>query len=228
MGDSMREITLDTETTGLDPSAGHRIVEIGCVELSNHVPTGREFQRYVNPEREMPVEAFQVHGLSAEFLKPKPLFADIVDDFLTFIGDDRLVIHNAQFDLGFLNAELQRLGREPLSAVQVVDTVQLARKKHPGAPANLDALCRRFAIDTSTRQNHGALLDAQLLAEVYLQLRGGRQTGLALTAGPAETVTAEPGAAVVVRPARPHGPSEAETAANSAFVDGITDPIWRS
>lgn len=222
----MREITLDTETTGLDPSAGHRIVEIGCVELSNHVPTGREFQCYINPERDMPVEAFQVHGLSTEFLKSKPLFADVVDEFLTFIGDDRLVIHNAQFDLGFLNAELHRLDRKPLSAVQVVDTVQLARQKHPGAPANLDALCRRFAIDTSARQNHGALLDAQLLAEVYLQLRGGRQPGLALTAGPVETVASGP--AVVVRPARPHGPSESETVAHRAFVDGITDPIWRS
>lgn len=222
----MREISLDTETTGLDPKGGHRVVEIGCVELANHVPTGREFHSYINPERDMPAGAFEIHGLSAEFLKSKPRFSEVADAFLAFIGDDRLVIHNAAFDLGFLNAELERLGRDPLSPARTVDTVQLARRKHPGAPANLDALCRRFAIDTSGRDRHGALLDAQLLAEVYLQLRGGRQPGLALAAGAVEAGAATTKMAAA-RPARPHAPSEAELAAHDAFVDGITNPIWR-
>lgn len=225
----MREIILDTETTGLDPASGHRVVEIGCVELVNHVPTGQEFQRYINPERDMPAEAFEIHGLSTEFLKTKPTFTAVADDFIAFIGGDPLVIHNADFDLGFLNAELSRIDREPLSRARVVDTVQMARRKRPGAPANLDALCRRFAIDTSARDRHGALLDAQLLAEVYLQLLGGRQPGLALAAGAVETAA---GVAVPKpaphRPPRPHAPSEAELDAHDAFVDGLTDPIWRS
>lgn len=223
----MREVVLDTETTGLDPTSGHRVVEIGCVELANHVPTGREFQRYINPEREIPPDSFEIHGLSTEFLKSKPLFAEVVDDFLVFIGDAPLVIHNAEFDLGFLDAELRRLGRDAIPRAGVVDTVQLARRNRPGAPANLDALCRRFAIDTSARDRHGALLDAQLLAEVYLQLRGGRQPGLALAAGASETVAARAAAPVPPRPPRPHAPSQSEIDAHRAFVDGLTDPIWR-
>lgn len=223
----MREVVLDTETTGLDPASGHRVVEIGCVELINHAPTGREYQCYVNPEREIPPEAFEIHGLSAEFLNSKPLFAEVVDNLLAFIGSDPLVIHNAEFDLGFLDAELCRLGRAPMSRGGVVDTVQLARRNRPGSPANLDALCRRFAIDASARDRHGALLDAQLLAEVYLQLRGGRQPGLALAADAPQSATATGIAPTPPRPPRPHSPSQSETDAHRIFVDGLTKPIWR-
>ncbi|MEK9725249.1 MAG: DNA polymerase III subunit epsilon, partial [Rhodospirillaceae bacterium] len=179
----MREIVLDTETTGLDPKSGHRIVEIGCIEIVNQVPTGETFHQYVNPERDMPDGAFQVHGLSEEFLSDKPVFAKIAADFLAFVGDSNLVIHNAAFDMGFINAELEATGREPLAMERAIDTVSMARRKFPGAPASLDALCKRFQIDNSNRQLHGALLDAGLLAEVYLELIGGRQRGLGL-AGP--------------------------------------------
>jgi len=160
----MREIVLDTETTGLDPAAGHRIVEIGCIELSNRLPTGRTFRTYVNPERPMPVEAQAVHGLTDDFLGQQKRFTEIADEFLRFVADSPLVIHNAEFDLGFLNAELDRIGLPPLTADRAIDTVTLARRKFPGQPANLDALCRRFGIDNSNRQVHGALLDASLLA----------------------------------------------------------------
>ena len=222
----MREVVVDTETTGLDPAEGHRIVEIGCLELVNHVPTGREYQTYLNPDRDMPSGAFEVHGLSAAFLADKSRFAEVADAFLDFIGDDKLVIHNAGFDLGFINAELGRIERPPLPRSRAIDTVEIARRKFPGAPGNLDALCRRFAIDATARSRHGALLDAGLLASVYLALIGGRQPGLGLAARAAAAATAEV-AATAARPPRPHAPTDAETAAHAAFVDGLKDPIWR-
>lgn len=222
----MREIVLDTETTGLDPDEGHRIVEIGCVELINYVPTGRTRQYYINPERDMPEEAARVHGLTSEFLADKPLFSDIVDDFLAFIGDDILVIHNAEFDLRFLNAELARLGYPPIAQQRAFDTVDLARRRFPGAQVNLDALCRRFSIDLSARSFHGALLDCQLLAEVYLELRGGRQPGFLLDGAKQGPETETP---VIrrYRPPRPHAPSAAELAAHARMLEDIKDPLWR-
>ena len=168
----MREIILDTETTGLDPLRGDRLVEVGCIELVNRMPTGQTFHRYINPQRDMPLEAFNVHGLSAEFLSDKPLFADIVDDFMDFIGDAPLVIHNASFDVGFLNAELDRASRTLIARDRLIDTLLLARRKHPGVSNRLDDLCSRYAIDNSRREKHGALLDAELLAEVYIELTG--------------------------------------------------------
>ena len=225
----MREIILDTETTGLDPASGHRIVEIGCIETHNHMPTGEVFQTYVNPERDMPEGAFAVHGLSNEFLADKPKFADIVDPFVAFIGDDPLVIHNAEFDLRFLNAELALLEKEPIGRTRSVDTVAIARRRYPGAQVSLDALCRRFEIDLPRREKHGALLDAELLAEVYLYLMGGRQPGLDLHI---DSVTADTPTAGdterILRPARPHAPSPAESEAHEALLDQISDPIWRS
>ena len=227
----MREIVLDTETTGLDPAQGDRMVEIGCLELINHVPSGESFQRYLNPQRDMPTSAFAVHGLSAEFLADKPLFADVADDFLAFVGDDPLVIHNASFDLGFIDAELSRIGRPALPRGNVVDTLAIARRKYPGAPASLDALCRRFAIDASARGLHGALLDAQLLAEVYLALVGGRQPGLGLGSDDADGNQDQPAMAetggAASRPPRPHAASPAEVEAHAAFIDDLKDPIWR-
>ncbi|KPQ22462.1 MAG: DNA polymerase III, epsilon subunit [Rhodobacteraceae bacterium HLUCCA24] len=178
----MREIVLDTETTGLDPVGGHRIVEIGAVELYNHMPTGRHFHEYIDPERPMPEEAFAVHGLGDDFLRGKPLFAAISGAFVDFIGDAKLVIHNAEFDMRFLNAEFGRLKLPELPMTRALDTVALARRRFPGSPASLDALCRRFGIDNSARTLHGALLDAEILAEVYLELIGGRQPGLMLGA----------------------------------------------
>ena len=224
----MREIVLDTETTGLDPKSGDRLVEIGCVELDNHLPTGRTYHQYVNPERDMPDEAFRVHGLSEAFLAKHPVFADIADAFLEFIGDADLVIHNASFDLGFINAELQRLGRASVENRRAIDTVQIARGKYPGAQASLDALCRRFEIDLSVRTKHGALLDAELLADVYLELVGGRQPVFELASqrrrSASQTVETREKPA---RPVRPHAPSEAESTAHQAFLEKITDPIWR-
>jgi DNA polymerase-3 subunit epsilon len=176
----MREIVLDTETTGLDPLRGDRLVEIGCVEMVNRMPTGLTFHRHINPEREMPAEAFAVHGLSTQFLADKPLFAQVVDEFLDFIGDTPLVIHNASFDIGFLNAELSKIGRAVIERDRVVDTLMLARRKHPGVSNRLDDLCSRYAIDNSRRTKHGALLDAELLAEVYIDLIGARQSQLIL------------------------------------------------
>jgi DNA polymerase-3 subunit epsilon len=176
----MREIVLDTETTGLDPLQGHRLVEVGCIELLNRIPTGATFHSYLNPEREVPAEAFAIHGLATEFLKDKPLFADIADDFLSFIGDARLVIHNAGFDHGFLIAELKRVERPPIARERLVDTLLLARRKHPAGPNRLDDLCARYGIDNSRRSKHGALLDAEILAEVYLELIGARQAQLGL------------------------------------------------
>ncbi|MEK9899675.1 MAG: DNA polymerase III subunit epsilon [Rhodospirillaceae bacterium] len=224
----MREIILDTETTGLDPASGHRIVEIGCVEAQHHIPTGETYHVYINPERDMPEEAFNVHGLSEEFLSDKPVFAEVVADFLAFIGDAKLVIHNASFDMKFINAELKTLGFPVLPMERSVDTVALARRTFPGAQASLDALCRRFEIDLSRREKHGALLDAELLAEVYLQLRGGRQPDLALAGGPAKS---DAGPATVqrqARPARAHAPSPEELAAHAVLVESLNDPIWTS
>jgi len=176
----MREIVLDTETTGLDPLRGDRLVEIGCVEVFNRMPTGQSYHRYINPERDMPQEAFAVHGLSTEFLADKPLFAGIVDEFLAFIGESPLVIHNASFDISFINAELERLKRPAIPRERLVDTLLLARRKHPGVSNRLDDLCSRYAIDNSHRTKHGALLDAELLAEVYIDLIGARQSSLIL------------------------------------------------
>lgn len=177
----MREIVLDTETTGFEPSQGDRIVEIGAVELYNHMPTGKTYHQYINPERAMPEAAFKVHGLGDEFLSDKPLFKDIAQAFLNFIQDSTLVIHNASFDMKFLNAELKRVNRPDIPMTQALDTLAIARKKFPGANASLDGLCRRFNIDNSSRTLHGALLDSEILAEVYLELLGGRQSGFALT-----------------------------------------------
>ena len=176
----MREVVLDTETTGLDPKNGDRIVEIGAIELFNHMPTGHYFHKYLNPDRSMPQEAFAVHGLSDDFLKGKPRFIDIMDEFISFVGDAKMVIHNASFDMRFLNAELKRAGGEVYSDQQAIDTLLIARKKFPGAQNSLDALCRRFSIDNSGREKHGALLDSELLSDVYLELIGGRQPGLVL------------------------------------------------
>ena len=176
----MREIVLDTETTGLDPKSGDRLIEVGCVELLNRIPTGREFHRYVNPERDVPAEAVAVHGLSGEFLKDKPLFAQVAEELLEFIAEDGLVIHNAVFDIGFLNAELSRLSHPPITMDRVTCTLQLARRRHPAGPNSLDALCKRYGIDNSKRSKHGALVDSALLAEVYIELLGVRQAALGL------------------------------------------------
>ena len=223
----MREIVIDTETTGLDPGDGHRIAEVACIELLHHIPTGRKFHRYVNPERDMPAEAFAVHGLSAEFLAEHPRFAEIADELLGFIGDDRVVIHNAEFDLAFLNAELARLGR-PALACAVVDTLAVARQRFPGAPASLDALCRRFEIDLSAREKHGADIDCGLLAAVYLELLGGRQPALDFAANRVNAAFDQEGAALrrEPRPARPHRPTEEELAAHRTMLATIKSPLW--
>jgi DNA polymerase III subunit epsilon len=221
----MREVVLDTETTGFDPNAGHRIVEIGAVEMINHLPTGNTYQQYINPERDMPPGAFQVHGISEEFLSDKPVFADIVDGLLEFLGDAVIVAHNADFDMNFLNAELSWLDKPVIDAARAVDTVTMARRKFPGAQANLDALCRRFQIDITDRTLHGALKDARLLAEVYLELLGGRQAGLELAqqarSDGAGTETARP-----QRQARPHAPTADEETAHAEFLAKLKDPIW--
>jgi DNA polymerase III subunit epsilon len=227
----MREIVLDTETTGLNPLGGDRIVEIGCIELVNHLATGETYHQYINPERDMPEGAFAVHGLSEEFLAEHPKFGEIADAFLEFIGDATLIIHNAQFDMGFINAELARMDRPPVPMARSVDTVQMARKKFPGAQANLDALCRRFQIDNSGRELHGALLDSELLAEVYLELIGGRQPDLELAEN-AKAIAAPAGEGQVAnvqkgRDARLHEATPEELAAHEAFIDGIKNPIWR-
>jgi DNA polymerase III subunit epsilon len=230
----MREIVIDTETTGLEPGDGHRLVEIGALELINHVPTGRVFHTYLNPERDMPADARLVHGLTAAFLGEQPLFAEVVQDFLSFLDPDgvdgversQLVIHNSAFDVAFLNYELARLGLPGVDmGRRVVDTLQLARQRFPGAPASLDALCRRFDVDAAARIRHGALLDAELLADVYLALIGGRQPDLGLIVAQAERV------AVLIRERMPrapraHAPTPEELAAHQAFLTLIKDPIW--
>jgi DNA polymerase III subunit epsilon len=223
----MREVVIDTETTGLDPQDGHRIVEIACLELIHHVPTGRKLHRYVNPERDIPADAMAVHGLDAGFLAGHPPFAAIAEEVAEFIAGDRLVIHNAEFDLAFLNAELARLGRSPLAA-PFVDTLAVARRRFPGAPNSLDALCRRFAIDLSAREKHGADIDCSLLAEVYIELLGGRQPGLdfAVSTIAADVIGAPQGRPP--RPPRPHAPSIEELAAHQAMLATIKAPLWLS
>ena len=224
----MREIVVDTETTGLDPAGGHRIVEIAAIELLHHMPTGRKFHCYVNPERDMPADAYAVHGLTAEFLAGHPPFAGVIDDFLAFIGNDPLVIHNAEFDIAFLNAELVRAGL-PVLASPFVDTLSMARRRFPGAPASLDALCRRFTIDLAVREKHGADIDCGLLAEVYVELLGGRQPGLdfaVVDAAGGMHITAI--ADRPVRPPRPHAASAEELAAHQALLATISNPLWNT
>jgi len=225
----MREIIFDTETTGLDPSTGDRLVEIGCIELVNRVPTGRTFHAYFNPDRAMPIEAERVHGLNDAFLADKKRFPDHVAELLEFLGDSPLVAHNAQFDFGFLNWELGACGHPAVALERMIDTLGLARRRHPGAKHSLDALCVRYGIDRSHRVLHGALLDAELLAQVYVELTGGRQIGLALAA--------EAGAATIevtafrprhreFRPPRPHSASAEELARHKAFLESFDSPLW--
>ncbi|NPV22362.1 DNA polymerase III subunit epsilon [Bradyrhizobium aeschynomenes] len=225
----MREIVLDTETTGLDALRGDRLVEIGCVEIINRMPTGQVFHRYINPERDMPAEAFAVHGLSSEFLADKPLFHEVVEDFLAFIGDAPLVIHNASFDIGFINAELDRVKRAAIPRDRLVDTLLLARRKHPGVSNRLDDLCSRYAIDNSRRTKHGALLDAELLAEVYVDLVGARQSQLILTQDTQEIRVGTAGDTPRRQRDVPLAPrvTDAEREAHRAFVATLGDkPIW--
>lgn len=229
----MREIVLDTETTGFKPEEGDRIVEIGAVELFNHMPTGRTYHQYINPERSMPQEAFEVHGLGDDFLRDKPVFAKIAQDFVTFVGDAKLVIHNAAFDMKFINAELGWVKRPAIPWEQAIDTLDIARKKFPGSPASLDALCRRFGIDNSSRTLHGALLDSEILAEVYLELIGGRQPDFGLSAGEETPTQAQLDTDSTWRPQPRKHPlpsrlSEAEAAAHAAFVEAMGDSaIWK-
>lgn len=224
-----REIVLDTETTGLNPLAGDRVVEIGCIELVNHIPTGRHFHRYINPERSMPEDAFKVHGLSDNFLSDKPKYAEIIADFVDFIGDGTLIIHNAAFDIGFLNAEHTRLSH-PVLSNEVIDTVMLARQVHPGARVSLDALCKHYGIDNSKRTLHGALLDSEILADVYLELIGGRQVGLALTTASAGVMEVELGGIKLVARQRPVPlPPRLDAAtreAHAALLATLKEPLW--
>jgi DNA polymerase-3 subunit epsilon len=226
----MREIVFDTETTGLDPLQGHRLVEIGCIELVNRIPSGQVFHRYVNPDRDMPQEAFAVHGLSVDFLRDKPKFSDICEDLIAFIGDAPLVAHNAFFDLGFINAELERCKKILLTRDRLVDTLMLARRRHPGGSNRLDDLCARYGIDYSRRTKHGALLDAELLAEVYVELIGGRQASLVLVETSHETVTTRYGA-ITAQPRRTplvSRLSDLEREAHAAFVASLgTKTIWQ-
>ena len=225
----MREIVLDTETTGLDPLRGDRLVELGCIELINHMPTGHTFHRYMNPEREMAAEAFAVHGLSTEFLADKPFFHEVVDEFLAFIGDAALVIHNASFDVSFINAELDRIKRQPILRDRLVDTLLLARRKHPGVSNRLDDLCSRYAIDNSRRTKHGALLDAELLAEVYIDLIGARQSQLILASEARDTRAGAYGEMPRRQRVLPLAPrvTEADRLAHRDFVATLGDKaIW--
>ena len=233
----MREIIFDTETTGLDPKTGDRMVEIGCLEMVDRVETGNTYHAYYNPQRDMPSAAEAVHGLSISFLETKPKFAETADELLEFLGDAPLVAHNAGFDFGFLNSELEKIGKEPISLDRMIDTVAIARKRHPGAKLSLDALCTRYGIDRSHRVKHGALLDAELLAQVYIELRGGRQIGLELAADAAadETQADSSGFATPALPKKPdkprreprvHAPSPEELARHQEFVAGIKDAIW--
>jgi len=238
MAPDTREIIFDTETTGLDPKTGDRMVEIGCIEMIGRVETGRTFHAYFNPDRDMPVEAERVHGLSSAFLATKPRFAELADELLAFLGDSNLVAHNAGFDFGFLNNELELAGRAPIGLDRMVDTVAIARKKHPGAKLSLDALCTRYGIDRSHRVKHGALLDAELLAQVYVELTGGRQIGLGLTDAPAPVpALAEltpnapwhrPRTDKPRREPRIHVASPEELERHRAFIAQIKDAIWAS
>lgn len=223
----MREVVLDTETTGFKPEEGHRLVEIGCIELVNHVSTGNRYHVYINPQRPVPPDAVAVHGLTDEFLADKPVFTDVVQAFVEFIGDAKLVIHNAAFDMTFLNWQLKECGYPVMPMERAIDTLAMARRKFPGSPATLDALCKRFGVDNSGRTLHGALLDAQLLADVYLELLGGRQAGLALAGagaakgGPAASRVERP-----FRPARPHQPLAEELAAHEGLVKALKNALW--
>ena len=226
----MREIIFDTETTGLDPKTGDRMVEIGCIEMVNRVPTGATFHCYFNPDRDMPPQAEAVHGLSIAFLSDKPRFHERAGELLEFLGDAMLVAHNASFDFGFVNTELEMCGLPHLGRERMIDTVQLARVRHPGAKLSLDALCTRYGIDRSHRTLHGALLDAELLAQVYVELTGGRQIGLSLAADRADTAAATLAAAAIqrlLRPARPHSASPEELAAHAQFLETVKSPLWR-
>ncbi|HUC63435.1 MAG TPA: DNA polymerase III subunit epsilon [Alphaproteobacteria bacterium] len=221
----MREIVLDTETTGLDPAAGDRVVEVACLELVNHLPTGASFQRYLNPERAMSADVTAIHGLTDAFLADKPKFPEIAQELLDFLGDAQLVIHNAEFDLRFLNAELGKIALPALPPERAIDTLALARRKFPGASASLDALCKRFNIDTSARNFHGALIDCDLLSKVYLELVGGRQASLGL-AGAGGTEARAEAAARGFRPARPHAPSAEELEAHERMLKQLEKPLW--
>lgn len=229
----MREIVFDTETTGLSPLYGDRLVEIGCVEMINRIETGKSFHAYFNPGRPMPSEAQAVHGLSDAFLADKPEFADLCEELLAFIGDSPLVAHNASFDFGFLNHELGQCGRPLVCLSRMVDTLILARQRHPGAKHSLDALCTRFGVDRSLRVKHGALIDAQLLAQVYIELTGGRQIGLLLAScsgeadvDAAQTIDRDALVVVQIRPPRPHAPTEEEFRKHAEFLTSVSDPIW--
>jgi DNA polymerase-3 subunit epsilon len=227
----MREVVLDTETTGFEPAEGHRVVEIGCVELMEHLPTGRTYRCYLNPERLVPVESQRVHGLSDEFLADKPKFADVVEEFLDFIGDAALVIHNASFDMKFVNAELHRIGRPPIPYARAIDTIEIAKGKIPGARYSLDELCKRFAIDLSARTKHGALLDAELTAQVYLELLGGRQKKLSLSPIDRAGTGEDSSRPVRTRPTPlPSRLTAAEAEAHAAFVSEELgkDAVWKA
>jgi DNA polymerase-3 subunit epsilon len=223
-----REIVLDTETTGFEPSLGHRLVEIGCIELINYVPSGRIFHAYINPEREVPQEAYNVHGLSYDFLKDHPLFKDVGHLFLEFIEDAPLVIHNAKFDMKFLNAELTSHDWPEIPFSRAIDTLIMARKKFPGSPASLDALCKKFGVDNKAREKHGALLDAELLAQVYLELIGGKQPGLSLDFSSKEegNLSSQQSGQKISRPVRDHQPTPEERDLHQALLGKLKDPIW--
>ncbi len=227
----MKEIVLDTETTGMDPHDGDKIIEIGCVELINHVPSGKTLQLYINPERDIPAEATAVHGITDEFVKDKPVFSQVYSEFMEFIEGGKLVIHNAEFDMKFINYELGQVGHPAIGWTNVIDTLGMARKKFPGSPASLDALCRRFSIDNTERTYHGALLDSELLAEVYLELLGGRQHGLGLAAETAKTQQAEKKAVNAkrkLREPRAHTASAEELAAHNELLEKVKDPLWKN
>lgn len=219
----MREIVIDTETTGFDPKDGHRLIDIGCVELLNLVPTGKTFQRYVNPQRSIPEEAVRVHGLTSDFLQSYPVFSAIAHDFLDFISDSPLIAHNAEFDMRFINFELLSAGLDPIPMKRAVDTLQLARARFPGSPNTLDALCKRLGVDNSDRTQHGALLDSKILASVYLELRGGRQTGLDFVANPSRSQLSRE---KKTRPPRSFPASPEELEAHHAFLKSLKEPIW--
>ncbi len=227
----MREIVLDTETTGMDPADGDKLVEIGCVELENHLPTGRTYHQYINPERDVPAEAVAVHGLTQERLKSEPTFGEVVGDFLDFLSDDsKLIIHNAEFDMKFINAEMAQFGFPSVDNRRVIDTLAMARKKFPGSPANLDALCRRFNIDNSNRTLHGALLDSELLAEVYMELLGGRQRGLEIDVKKVSSAVQSTNIKQErsFREPREYKLSDDEKQAHDAMLEGVKEPLWKS
>ncbi|MBL8676251.1 MAG: DNA polymerase III subunit epsilon [Alphaproteobacteria bacterium] len=224
-----REIVLDTETTGFEPSQGHRLVEIGCIELINHLPTGRVFHTYINPERDVPEEAYNVHGLSYDFLKSHPLFCDVGSLFLDFIEDSPLVIHNAKFDMKFINAELKTHELKEVPFERAIDTLLIARKKFPGSPASLDALCKRFGVDNKARDKHGALLDAELLAQVYLELMGGKQPSLSLHISQKERkVDGKTKEEKTFRAPRPHAPTEEELTCHQELIKKLKQPLWKN